>query len=434
MFIQKPRSQLFSRLLTLYRKRNTVPAADRLYVAATQSNILSALYPAPAGQTACGIRYPFRIGSGARKNLVLAFNGWGLTSLGYVPIGHDVTIAQCYLEKPGGAGPVVQVTFGGQTSAVITDGMNDLQSDVLLPSQFGLTEFPVEASSWFVKMRLNFPSGGGLRYSDSRSNSAFGAGAQHWFYNPSVTTLSNFNGPGVLTRTGTAANNRDTGYTPVVLGAFTPAAHRPTYMTVGSSTAAGSADGKQSFSSGLFSRAMTITERPRAHLHWAATGSGTTGIMENPKVLYWLKYANTFVDQIGANSVDGLTFVNHQVALNDIWALARSNGVSKIVRSYYNPRTSSSDSFTTTAGQTPDTHWGVGSRADQLNQWFSEKVSQGVLDAVLPLTAFFAADAPRKWFVNGTPNYSTSDGQHAESALHVLAAAELDGILSTLEA
>lgn len=407
--------------------------ANKLYNAAVQSNLFSGGYVTANGENRCAILYPLRIGSGDRKNLVLAFNGWRLSSTATL-INFSYTIEEIYVQANS---QLVRASFGGSTAPkAIVGGDNDIQSDALLPSQFGLSVF-AKGSSVLVKFIISFTPGATIGYADSRSNAVWGpSSAQHWFYNSDNTTITNRTGLGAYTRTGVAANNKDSGVCPVVLGAFAPGARAATFMTIGSSTGAGNNDSKNyTAGSGMFARAMQDipSSRYRAHLHWAASGSSITGQTQS-KVTYWLRYADVYIDQLGANSVDAQSVAQMQSDVSAVWTIARGLGVRAIIRTHYNPYTTSTDAWTTTANQTPRTNWGVGGRADQLNIWANGRVTAGVIEAVFPVDAFRAPENDRLWAVTGAANYGTDDGQHGKTALHTLGAAELNGILTTIEA
>jgi hypothetical protein len=73
---------------------------------------------------------------------------------------------------------------------------------------------------------------------------------------------------------------------------------------------------------------------------------------------------------------------------------------------------SSSDGWTTPAGQSLQTGWGAGQRQDQANAALAGLVGS-VLDGVVDINPGFADAAdPYRWKTNGAANWSTADGTH----------------------
>lgn len=97
------------------------------------------------------------------------------------------------------------------------------------------------------------------------------------------------------------------------------------------------------------------------------------------------------------------------------------------------PRTTSTDTWITTANQTAfSAAYDNGGQRDQYNAWL--KANEGIIfDKVIDINAL-AADPiePWKWAVNGVANYATSDGIHPRTAMHILMAVGVTNWANTL--
>jgi hypothetical protein len=98
--------------------------------------------------------------------------------------------------------------------------------------------------------------------------------------------------------------------------------------------------------------------------------------------------------------------------------------VSRILRVQLTPRTTSTDSWATTANQTPVAGATVGGKTDLANQWFASIDGQELED-YKAITSFRDVDEGQKWVATGAANYATTDGIHPSTAIHTAAAAEL---------
>lgn len=95
---------------------------------------------------------------------------------------------------------------------------------------------------------------------------------------------------------------------------------------------------------------------------------------------------------------------------------------------------SSSDGWTTLAGQSLQSGWGAGQRQDLANAAIATLIG-GALDGVIDINAGFAdsADAYR-WKVNGGASWSTADGTHPTQARQIEAAAIAQPIIASWSA
>lgn len=114
------------------------------------------------------------------------------------------------------------------------------------------------------------------------------------------------------------------------------------------------------------------------------------------------------------------------------WAALRAAGVSKIIRLGILPRNTSTDGYTTLAGQVRVPAFDTKMLA--MNAWFEEQLAAGVIDAYVPLNSLRDPGDPTLWRTSATANYYVADGTHPESPGHVLIHAEVRPVIERMYA
>lgn len=385
-------------------------------------------------ETAVYTRWQYVLAADASE-LRFSNNGWALEASGEANTGNDFTIADQSIEIAGVTSPIY---YSGGRSLLVTNGAVDLQSDVLLPSAFGLSKFDYGTVFW-IKTKITLASSGlAVPYTaESLTGSGGVSGTQAAWYNPGSTTVSSTDTAGAYTSTGTTPASRVTAYRPMVLGR--PVTDGKSFVTVGDSIAQNVNDSGTAYNvhgGGYIQRAMRSSTNTDylPNLNMARNGSGSGAIVgSNTKTRQFYKYARYGIDEYGTNNMNTGQL---RTDLQNIWSHMRSAGIDKIVRMKYLPRTTTSDSWSTEANQTykSDGNWQAGAAADLNNQWF-DTLAGTLLDVVVPTTnAQAAADGgdPWKWRVNGSPNYVSSDDTHPNNTGHEFVAVTLRPVLRGL--
>jgi lysophospholipase L1-like esterase len=117
---------------------------------------------------------------------------------------------------------------------------------------------------------------------------------------------------------------------------------------------------------------------------------------------------------------NGFSLASIQANYTAIWAHARAHGLF-IAQATMPPRTTSSNSWSSAAGQTVVSGYGASETRGQLNAWFSTALASGLIDQIIDLNSACEDPAnPGKWVTNGSANYATTDGIHPSTAMHQL--------------
>jgi lysophospholipase L1-like esterase len=110
-----------------------------------------------------------------------------------------------------------------------------------------------------------------------------------------------------------------------------------------------------------------------------------------------------------------------------LWSALRgaNSSIRRVEANTIYPRTGSTDTWTTTANQTPNANgWATGGAfRDPMNADLITARSQGLIHDILDFNSVLADPTlPDRWVVTGGANYATTDGTHPSPALHVLMA------------
>ncbi|MCF3941304.1 hypothetical protein [Gordonia tangerina] len=166
-----------------------------------------------------------------------------------------------------------------------------------------------------------------------------------------------------------------------------------------------------------------------------------------------LDHVSHAICQYGVNDIfnNGNSLATWQTNALKLWTALAQRGIS-VFQTTITPKSSSTDSWATTANQTAAAQTGV---RNSVNDWLRAgaplnpstlaAVAVGTAGALLagqpdhPLTGYFEvadqAESARNsglWKVTGTANYATGDGTHPSGAMHTLMAAGIDASRLTL--
>lgn len=151
----------------------------------------------------------------------------------------------------------------------------------------------------------------------------------------------------------------------------------------------------------------------------------STFLASGSKRLAYLKYANRVLLGFGGNDfTNGVSANAALTSLNTLYSLIVAAGVERVGVLGMVVKTNSTDSWATIENQTPRTGFAAfrdafHAGAIALGMYFIETA-----------TLWEDASNPGYWPVNGTANWSTSDGTHATTVRHVQAGAGLPSRLS----
>lgn len=392
------------------------------------------------GKTGYATRWPYIIGSGAVKEVLLSFNNWIL--LGNNTMANNGSALNLVKASVEYNGVVVPVTFGGSRTVTIADGASDLQSDVIPATAFGgITSLPVGAII-YVKTVLLLPATTATVPSNAKNAAQSGA-AVRW-YDPAVTTLSDADVAGQFTSTGTAPETRTGGMSPLVLGRYVTGDPN-TYIFIGDSITQGTGDGSGSGrigGLGWAARALTDadgTSNPKSFINFAVHGSASTAATADDRLYNFYKYATRATLFYGTNDLGqngaGATLATMQGRLTTIAQNLKTkpgSAITKILAGHLLPRATSTDAWATLENQTPTgAGWDAGGVVPQLNDWLTSQV--GVLfDGYTHFQSVRNTGNDFRWATNGTANYAATDETHPSTGGHTLMANDARAALATM--
>lgn len=370
------------------------------------------------------IRFVDKIGSGARRNLRLSFNNRGIFTDGEFDNTNTVTVAGHVLIN----GVSVPAAFGGSASGVMAIGDVDYKSDALLPSAFGLSEFPVGTE---VEQRIEYtlPDTGSYIMCGQFGRDGIPGLSQMVTFDPTATTVvSGTSGTGAFTFSGASPSTDifGAGRVPVavLLGEFTTAAGDPKTFHV---TGASMTDDARCY---LRQAAEIATNGP-----WSMVTVSVGGIDSRdyyvPTPTMWtayLQYARVGITELGVN--DASSQQMHQ----PIWDMYRSApSIAHFAAIKHTPLCGSSDNWATAGGmQRTGGSTLAQMRARRLIK--QRALNSGYIDTIINTDAAVQQSPydDELFYANGTPQYMTDDGGHFTLSGHThvapSVAAQLDAI------
>ncbi len=253
--------------------------------------------------------WPVWIGSGNMSEVRVLIENFAVAGANIALPGNSITWEEVYLVSDL-TGQAVPVLFGGQASRTLTNGEIDVVSDAVLPSAFGLTKFSRD-EKYYIRYLASVASSGQNACLHNFSPAYGQFGMYSHTFDPAVTTITNVNGSGPFTSTGTApTNNRF--LSAKLVGKFVAGDPR-TYAGIGNSIMEGVGDrsgalgnsGLVAVYAGYFMRAMWENlgvSGARGCINFGLSGGNvplwTAGAASlNP----YLKYVNTAIEEYGTN-------------------------------------------------------------------------------------------------------------------------------------
>jgi len=299
---------------------------------ATPSNYWSDITPgaSSATETNVRLRIPFRIGSASRSELVFGYSG--CYSSGTVQnLPNAYSVVKHAIEKSGQTFSV-PVTISGVRTVTVNPGDAIVESDGLLPSAFGLSEF-TEGDLYYHRFEYAITTGGTdllprcpLGYAKFEGGFPACVGLR---INPGTFVGSAVDSYGTLAFT-SGYTNFSNPYVPTVLGrAIGPA---KSVILIGDSIPGGQID--TTVTKGLmgFSRALADadgTSNPIGGMNMGVSGA-TASIWTSPKLQAYLQYATHAIEEFGTNgwlTSPGTAPATALAQSQAIWDLCTAAGV-----------------------------------------------------------------------------------------------------------
>ncbi len=407
-------------------------------VVATGGRIANNFYTPATANTAFRQRTPHKLG-GPVSEIQIGFMDWMYPYTAETPNStNDVTLTHAWLERAS-TGQVVPLTFSGSRTLVLP--MNSTTPYWLsdpIPASAWTGAIPARDEVFWLNVRGSIPAGGKIPSGTPATHS----GARFIVYPPA-------NDPGTIDTTGpipaiSGGTTRTAGLPLIFLGRFTGPGHLAV-IGIGDSILDGTGDSANPVpvisGYGFFNRAAVDANGANAIAMFNLTRHGqSAGNFINParqqRQTHFLPFANVVVEEYGTNDLgSGGTGSTSTILTRTetIWSMARDAGVQKIIRTQLMPRTSSTDAWSTLAGQTPNTGWGAGGKRDLINAGFATALADGKIDVVLDCFSAIAAPTDNtRWLTNGTAKYVSNDGTHIAPAGNALLAVPLRAALLSL--
>jgi len=414
-------------------------AVEPVRVVATGGRIGYTFYTPAAANTAFRHRTAHKLG-GPVAEIRIGFMDWMYTDKTETANAtNDVTITHAWLERAS-TGQVVPLTFSGQRELVLPqNSTTPLWLSDPVPSSVWTGAAPARDEVFWLHARGTIPEGGKVPVGTPVGF----AGSRFVMFPPA-------NDPGTIDVAGAVPTiaggaTRSDGLPVIFLGRFTGPGHL-SVIGIGDSILHGTGDSTSStpiaiVGSGFFNRAALDSNGENAIAMFNLTRHGQTAAAwispgKQSRQTPFLQYANVVVEEYGTNDLgSGGTGTPSTILgrLETIWSAARAAGVQKIVRTLLLPRTSSTDSWSTLAGQTPNNGWAAGGKRDEINDGLRAALAAGKIDVLVDTLAVLADPADdTRWLTNGAVKYVTTDGTHVGPTGNALLAPVLRAALLSL--
>lgn len=374
------------------------------------------------------------IGSGSVKNLTCVIDGFykqAGQNEANLPAG--MIINKMHLQIVGE--PTVPLTMGGSRSYTVTPGEVNTQGDLITAAQLKsiLSMLPIGTEFWF-KADGTIPWNGALPSSVRHKDDV--AGTQFGWYNPANTTLVNgVDVGGPFTWTGTTPDFRNNGWCPwQFVGNYEDGTDPVTEMFVGDSNTQGLQDNTAKrtgrgwpqyllFGDGTSSPSTGIRSGSNMGISGDSGVSLSTATKIHSKAKYHTDYwVNTGANDLGKAGVGSVTTTHNarmtiKNALIAAWVGSRTP---KVIFPQFHPQ-STVDSPTKTINSAPNTEWGPGGKASQVNALAAAAVLAGDIYGYAQSPSIRNGNDINDteyylWLKNAPPAIGTllsPDGQHA---------------------
>lgn len=319
------------------------------------------------------------------------------------------------------------LSFGGGAAVTIAPG-NNVESDAIQASQFGLSKF-TRGEQYWVRCRAHVTSTSG-QFPATDMFQIAGAKFSTFDVTAGSNSVSNVMATGAMpAKTGESVSTIGYSFT-CAIGQVDAADGLPSMTAIGTSIASGASDDRSIPSAlGFMNRAAFngTFEKPIPIINQARGSSTAVGLAASlaRKARYW-KYCDVMLCDHGTNDTDATALM---AAVQTIWArFKQESPAGKIIHSKMVPRpASTSNQWSNQAGQTTDSSFVT--KASTFATFLNGKVGDGTLLASPTWSGVFDAAAPDKWASNGTTLWMTDDGIHPLAIGHRFMSAILRGIL-----
>jgi len=393
-------------------------------IVTNRGEIPTTLTVAGANSLRAETRKLVKFGNADLQYIQLGYAGFYSASGLEVNAGNDQSVQAAIEGISGGSPGVVRVTFGGQSTGTIVNGVALYLSDPIYPSQFGLSKFP-KNTSFYVREQRDVTLG----QNHTRGASIASMTGERTYLSDGQSA-SQLMATGVMSQpTGGSGPARMMGPT-VILGKSIGAPD-VACIGIGDSIMAGSNDTSApngndgSAGGGFVQRGLnSVNGRAVPFLQMGVSGTKAVDFVSSmTKRAAYFAYATNLLENFGTNDFENSARTAAQVYADrqTIWAAfkAAAQGSKRVDALPIIPRTNSTDSWATLANQTPRTGYAATSGAfrDPMNANLATALSGGLVDGIIDLNAVIAdAGSPDKWIVTGAANFATSDGTHPSPA------------------
>lgn len=348
-------------------------------------------------------------------------------------LANDLTIKAQSLKIGSTIEPVL---YSGVRTKSLTAGDCDIHSDIIVPSDYGLSVFAAGSTVW-LKGYNSYTRGGAQPYCPTLVANVTGSQAVYWDSTVGGTDATDAtwttatDADGTYTTAPFAAtqsfDSRVNGFRPMLLGRFVDDLNSPSWVCLGDSIGAESTDNNSDMNeaqrihgTAMWHRMMRNADGSYcpAVINLSRGGVPANIYLNGTKAKQFYKYARHGGDETGTNTLSttanltGLNTLKSNCTTN--WGEMLAEGVEDILRTHLLPRTTSTDSYATAANQTYNTGWGPTEFSQQFNDWCDSELIAGNVQWVLPNMACRDATFPLKW---KSPS-QTTDGTHPLTVSH----------------
>lgn len=381
--------------------------AERIRIVAAGGGIADEII-SPATRLRFNARIPFLAG-GDLTEFWPCFDGWyingGTNSEANLPAAISLTKVAFEIN-----GVTIPVTFAGQRAKTIAVGAERQQGDTVLASAFGLAFIPRDTVIW-CRLYGTAPSSTARLPNNCHCGTA---GANFSIFASGTDRTDN---TGILPAQ-TSEVVSAFGYGPTCILGRMQGKQYPSVIGFGSSTTAGTGDTNLNpAGGGILNRAL---------VNWSglcAIGGFACGvnsgafldefIASSAKRREYFQFATHFLDQHHNSNVYPIS--GEVTKSRTVWGWARERGCANIIRVAYQPQTTSSDGWKTSANQAPEA---TASWSEEFFAAMAALVQSGEIQGLVTWNALRAglpgtADW-RKWQPSGNGEGArTGDGTHS---------------------
>ena len=330
------------------------------------------------------------------KELKIVLPGWFGNSTDFDQnTTNDYTIEEIAVEYNG---VVKFVYFDQAKSKTITAGIDKVESDIILPEQFGVSEFSKDTVIK-IKGKGSVPSNGDSIPTMEKLNidGSVIEDFQFFFYS-NTAEISRVDQTGEFTPISGSIIEVSSGLCPWIVGKSSDDVY-PSVMVIGDNNLNGDQDTYKGIQArGFVGEALASNTIPG--FFCTANGLTISSVNSTTRIFNVISpYCNIAIEGLGSN--DNLTSLSTlQTNLGSLWNAISNSGIETIIRPLLGVKTSSTDDYTTLENQTPDTNWETNGIVDQLNDWISTKVNDSTLQSVLDLRSLLSdITSPDSWAV-----------------------------------